>query len=135
MILRGQQFAKEDFPELVKVEPRIEELFGSLNALSKQLEAILNGGVGQDNLNSKVVELDIAASQTYPVKFASKVTGKPIGLRVLRAVKTTTRREGEAVAVAFGVDWSMDGDTVCITGLPGLSASDKYRITFELVGG
>lgn len=131
---RSRQFAKEDLSKLLDAEPRFEEFLAALNQQSKALESILNKGVGSDNLNRQVVELDVNKSQTYPLKFAAKVTGRPIGVRVLRAVKTTTKTAGEPAGVAFHVDWSLDGATVLVDGLPGLSSSEKYHLTLEVVG-
>lgn len=136
MRLTTRQWRKEDFPGLLDAEPRFEEFLTALNQQQKALESILNGGVGTENLNRQVTTLEIAKGQAYPVKVkVSGLRGKPIGVKVMRAIKTTTKKQGEPVGAAFHVDWSMDGGTLLVDGLPGLSGSDSYRLTIEIAGG
>ena len=132
--VRLRQFRKEDLPGLLDAEPRFEEFLTSMNALSSQVAGILNGGVGRENLNAGSVTLEIAKSQTYPIKVRSTVRGSVQGVRVLRAVKTTNKSTGEPCGVAFHVDWSLDNGVLIIDGMPGLSATESYRVTIEMVG-
>jgi len=132
---RTRSFRKEDFAKLCETDPRFEEFLTAFNAMGKQLETVLNGGVGRDNLNSAILQLDISKSQKYPLKAKNSVKGKPLGVRILRCVKTTTMRDGEPCGVAPHVDWTGDSDTISIDGVAGLDAAESYRLTLEIVGG
>jgi hypothetical protein len=133
--IRIPNFGKEDLPGLIEAEPRFEGFLSAFNQLAKQLESIVNGGIGSQNLNAQRIELEVAKSQPYPIKVALRIAGKPGGVRLLGALKTTTKREGEPAGVAVGVDWGVDGSTLLINGLPGIDAAQSYRVTLEVVGG
>lgn len=133
---RTRQLRKEDFPGLIDAEPRFEEFLTAFNQMSKTLELILNGGVGTDNLNRQLVDIDISAAQTYPIKIGLKLTGKPIGCRLLRAVETNTVPQGEPVAEATHVDWRVDGSNLLIDGIPGVQpicAANYFASTAQSV--
>jgi hypothetical protein len=132
--IQTRQLKKEDFAGLMDADPKTEDLLLVLNTLMKSLEMILNGGVGSDNLNRQIIELDIPKSPEWPMKFASKVRGRAIGVRLLRVIKTTTKKTGEPTGAAIGLDWSSDGSTIFVDGLPGTDSAQSYRATFEVVG-
>lgn len=128
MRIRPNSFAVEDFPGLAKADPKFEELLSALNSTFKQLESGFNGAIGSDNLNRQIVELDIAAAQTYPIKVACKVNGKPLGVRAVRCIKTTNKQTGEPCRESVGVDWSVDGSTLLINGLPGRDDQEAWHV-------
>ena len=133
-VLRPRQWRKEDLSGLMDAEPKFEEFLSAFNAMNTQLSAIVNGGVGTDNLNAQDATFEVAKSQAYPIKLKSSVKGAPRGVRVLQALKTTNKPGGEPVGAAFHVDWHLEGGIVLVDGLPGLSSSESYRVSVEIVG-
>lgn len=133
--LRTRQFRKEDFPGLLEADPKWEDFLAAFNALGKQLEQILNKGAGQDNLNTQVNTMDVPANPVFPLKIKSTVKGKPIGVVAMRVVKTTNLSAGEPPGQVWSQpSWSMDGATVLINDIGGLFPSQKWQVTFLIVG-
>ena len=81
-----------------------------------------------DDLASSTAE--VAA---FPLRFATTVRGRAMGVLLLRAVSISGRNES-AVAGIGGVGWDQDGSTIILRGVTGLNPGASYRLTVLVIG-
>ena len=119
-----KKFLIEDFPE--EHRQWLDKMFQSLNSFLEATSTNLVGGLTQkDNFKGKVVELDVAAAQTYPMKVnIADLRARPVAVEIGKFKAA----DGSTPTAGVTCYWYDDDDGLKIT-LFGLDAAKKYKVT------
>jgi hypothetical protein len=124
----------EDFPDqkdwIGKLLLPLNEFMESVNqALDKNLAL-------EENVSAQIKELSFqtrsTVSATFPLYFKLTLTRKPIGVLVVRAIEDDAAPATLTTAVWAYWELTQDGQ-IKISNLSGLSASQKYKVTFVVI--
>lgn len=127
-----KRIIKEDFPE--DQQDLVDRLAYSLNPFMDQVEKVVNGNLGIDNLTRQFISItlenDSSGDLKYPVQFKTNLT-RPMGMPVIRA-ENITNPAIYPTNQPF-ISFSTNGNLVTILNVSGIQQDNKYRLTLEVI--
>ena len=133
----------EDFAKILEDYPQFEVLLRNINRFATQVNASLNRGTTfSENIPSQEASLEFdtdagSAVLNAPIKLALRLPAgrKPRHVTVTRAATVATDTRKETPVSLVGPAWSVDGNTLLVSGFGLLTASKHYRATILVVAG
>lgn len=124
-----KKLVKEDFDS--KDQTLIGKIGFVLNPIIQQLTSILNKGLSIANLSTQVktilVQMDATGKPASNLSFLSDLSGKCIGVTVLRA-QNLTNSTTYPTGAPF-ITFSENNGQIQIAHITGLSANDTWQLT------
>ncbi len=127
-----QRFQKQNYPGSPDWFTRF---LSDLNQFTEIVWNILNKNLTpEDNLDSQVYTTQIlagAAASDNAFQFQSQMNHTPSAILV--GSVTDTAAYTAPLPAAVGIQWTVSGDTVSITGVSGLTVAQTYNLTLVLI--
>lgn len=128
-----RQIRLEDFEEDEK--EMISKLSRNLTPFMDSVYRVLDGGVDYDNLNRKLIDIDVITDSAGLVfnapQIKSTLRGRVKAVSVMNAVNLINPNI-YPVSAPF-ISFSSNADIITILNVTGLQANSQYRLTVELV--
>ena len=113
------------------------EIASIINSFMEDSTNIINGNIGFDNLNRKVVQINVQTGATgavQPVEIRTGLSSNPVGCTVLNIYMTNAPTQVPNINSAPFVCFSPIGNgNIRITKILNLEKNSKYTITLEIV--
>ena len=137
----------EDFGKLLEDYPEFEALIRNLNRFATGVTSSLNKGTTfADNIASQEASLTFDTdgsgaiiipggkpNLTLALKLPQGVKAKHVTITQAVAIDVNTRQE--TPVTVSGPAWATNGNDLLISGVGGITASKRYRVSLLVVGG
>lgn len=129
-----QRLVLEGIPE--EQQQLASEIASIMNNFNEEVANLINGNLGFDNFNRKVVQIPVqtdASGNVQPFEIRTGINGNPIGCNIVNLYMTNTPAQVPNITSAPFICFTPIGNgNIRITKVLNLEKNSKYTLTVEI---